>query len=190
MHARLSNEEVVALGEAIAETAALIDAATHRFLTQLREFDAADGWARAEAVSCAHWLSWRVGMDPGAAREKVRVARRLAELPRIDAALAAGEVSYSKVRAMSRVATPDNESELLNMARNTTAAQLERICRLTRQVQRMSAEEARAADEERRYVSSRATDDGMVSNPASAPPGRGRPGDEGAGGLRRGRTAG
>ena len=160
---RLSNEEVVALGEAIAETAALIDAATHRFLTQLREFDAADGWGRAEALTCAHWLAWRVGMDLGAAREKVRVARRLAELPLIDAALAAGEVSYSKVRAMTRVATADNEADLLNMARNTTAAQLERICRLTRQVQRLSAEEARATDDERRYVSSRATDDGMVS---------------------------
>ena len=124
---RLSNEDVVALGEAIAETAALIDAATHRFLTQLREFDAADGWARAEALTCAHWLSWRVGMNLGAAREKVRVARRLAKLPLIDRALAAGEVSYSKVRAMTRVATADNEADLLNMARNTTAAQLERI---------------------------------------------------------------
>ena len=159
----MSNEDVVALGEAIAETAALIDAATHRFLTQLREFDAADGWARAETLTCAHWLSWRVGMNLGAAREKVRVARKLAELPLIDGALAAGEVSYSKVRAMTRVATADNEADLLNMARNTTAAQLERICRLTRQVQSPSAEEARAADDERRYVMSRATDDGMVS---------------------------
>ena len=160
---RVSNEDVVALGEAIAETAALIDAAAHRFLTQLRAFDAAEGWARAEALSCAHWLSWRVGMDPGAAREKVRVARRLVDLPLIDAALAAGEVSYSKVRAMTRVATAANEADLLNMARSTTAAQLERICRLTRQVQKPSAEEARAADDERRYVTTRATDDGMVS---------------------------
>ena len=130
---------------------------------KVRAFDAAEGWARAEALSCAHWLSWRVGMDPGAAREKVRVARKLAELPLIDAALAAGAVSYSKCRAMTRVATADNEADLLNMARNTTAAQLERICRLARQVQKLSAEEARAADDERRYVSSRATDDGMVS---------------------------
>ena len=160
---RLSNADVLALGEAIAETAALIDAATHRFLTQLREFDAAEGWWRAEALSCAHWLSWRVGMGPGAAREKVRVARRLADLPLIDEALAAGEVSYSKVRAMTRVATSENEADLLNMARNTTAAQLERICRLTRQVQKLSAEEARAADDERRYVSTRTTEDGMVS---------------------------
>ena len=102
-------------------------------------------------------------MNLGAAREKVRVARKLADLPLIDAALAAGEVSYSKVRAMSRVATAANQADLLNMARNTTAAQLERICRLMRQVQSLSAEEARRADDERRYVATRATDDGMVS---------------------------
>ena len=65
----LSMEEIAAMGEAIAETAAIIDVATHRFLTQLREFDRVDGWHRAGALSCAHWLSWRVGMDLGAARE-------------------------------------------------------------------------------------------------------------------------
>src|SRR5678810_438685 len=97
----LSMEEIAAMGDRIAETAALIDIATHRFLTQLREFDRVDGWHRAGALSCAHWLSWRVGMDLGAAREKVRVAKRLAELPVIDAALARGEISYAKVRAMT-----------------------------------------------------------------------------------------
>jgi hypothetical protein len=65
------------LGEEIAETAAMIDAATHRLLTMLREFDRVGGWFTAGALSCAHWLSWRVGMDLGAAREKVRVARAL-----------------------------------------------------------------------------------------------------------------
>ena len=64
-----------------------------------------DGWHRAGALSCAHWLSWRGGMDLGAAREKVRVAKKLAELPAIDEALRKGEISYSKVRAMTRVAT-------------------------------------------------------------------------------------
>jgi hypothetical protein len=83
-------EEIAAMGDAIAETAAIIDVATHRFLTQLRDFDRLGGWHRAGALSCAHWLSWRVGMDLGAAREKVRVARRLAELPHIDEALRKG----------------------------------------------------------------------------------------------------
>ncbi|HEU5058651.1 MAG TPA: DUF222 domain-containing protein [Kofleriaceae bacterium] len=157
----LSMEEIAAMGEAIAETAAIIDVATHRFLTQLREFDAVDGWHRAGALSCAHWLSWRVGMDLGAAREKVRVARALGELQAIDAALRRGEISYSKVRAMTRVATEKNEEQLLVMARSATGAQLEKIYRLKRSVDGLDRE-AREV-EARRYVVERATGDGMVS---------------------------
>ena len=156
-------EEIAALGDAIAETAAVIDAATHRFMTQLRDFDRVDGWHRAGALSCAHWLSWRVGMDLGAAREKVRVARKLAELPAMDAALARGEISYSKVRAMTRIATAANEADLLTMAKNTTGSQLERICRLKRSVNRLDHGAARQQEECRRYVIQRSTDDGMVS---------------------------
>ena len=156
----LSMEEIAAMGEAIAETAAIIDVATHRFLTQLREFDRVDGWQRAGALSCAHWLSWRVGMDLGAAREKVRVAKALQGLPLLDEALRKGEVSYSKVRAMTRVATAENEAELLVMARCATGAQLEKICRLKRQVDALTDERE---VESRRYVVERPTEDGMVS---------------------------
>ena len=148
--------------EAIAETAAIIDVATHRFLTQLREFDVVDGWHRAGALSCAHWLSWRVGMDLGAAREKVRVARKLGDLPVIDEALRKGEISYSKVRAMTRVATGKNEGELLGMARCATGAQIEKICRLKRMVNALAGEAAKEV-EGRRYVVERPTEDGMVS---------------------------
>jgi hypothetical protein len=160
---RRSDDEVVALGEAIAETAAILDAATHRFLTQLRAFEVVRGWERTGALSCAHWLSWRIGMDLGAARERVRVARKLAELPAIDRALAEGSISYSKVRAMSRVATETNENELLTMARTMTGAQLERICRLARQVESLAGKDPRDVEERQRYVTSRPTDDGMVS---------------------------
>ena len=153
----LSAEEIAALGEAIAETAALIDVATHRFLTQLRAFDRVNGWERSGALSSAHWLAWRVGMDLGAAREKLRVARRLGELPAIDAALERGEVSYSKVRAMTRVATADSEGALLAAARCSTAAELERTCRLER------TGSAGADVEARRYATDRPTGDGMVS---------------------------
>ena len=159
----LSMEEVIAMGDAIAETAAIIDVATHRFLTQLREFDRLGAWHRAGAISCAHWLSWRIGMDLGAAREKVRVARRLADLPHIDQALRKGEISYSKVRAISRVATATNEGDLLTMARNTTGAQLAKICRLKRRVDRLERGDPRALEECRRYVLQHSTDDGMVS---------------------------
>src|SRR5512140_1520644 len=94
------------LGDEIGRMAAQIDAATHRLLTCIRRFDESGEWARQGATSCAHWLNWRIGLDDGAAREKVRVARALGGLPRIDDALRRGVISYSKVRAMTRVATP------------------------------------------------------------------------------------
>src|SRR6187200_3497199 len=90
--------ELDRLGDEIAELSAHLEAATARLLDRIREFDARGGWSNGFR-SCAHWLSWRVGLDLGAAREKVRVARALAELPAIDEALRKGEISYSKVRA-------------------------------------------------------------------------------------------
>jgi hypothetical protein len=158
----LSQAAINALADDIAETAAHIDAATHRLLVLIRSFDRARGWDQQGAMSCAHWLSWRIGMDLGAAREKVRVAHRLAELPLIDEALRRGELSYSKVRAMTRVATPDNEATLLDQARCTTAAQLERICRFYRQMRSQVGANPRD-EEDRRWVVARQTDDGMVS---------------------------
>ncbi len=159
----LSPAAIDALADDIAETAAHIDAATHRLLVLIREFDRARGWDQQGALSCAHWLSWRIGLGLGPAREKVRVVHRLAELPLIDEALRRGELSYSKVRAMTRVATPANEVALLDQARCSTAAQLERICRFYRQARSLVGEEPRAAEDERRWVVSRPTDDGMVS---------------------------
>jgi hypothetical protein len=123
------------LGQEIAELAARLDAATHRLLTCIRQFDEQSTWAERGAVSCAHWLSWRIGLDLATAREKVRVARALGTLPAIDGALASGKLSYAKVRALSRVATPDNEATLLEMALYATGAQLERICRSFRNAQ-------------------------------------------------------
>jgi Domain of unknown function (DUF222) len=155
----LSRGAIDALADDIAALAAQIDAATHRLLSLVREFDRARGWDQQGALSCAHWLSWRIGMSLGPAREKVRVAHRLAELPLIDEALRRGELSYSKVRAMTRVATAGNEAALLEQAKLTTAAQLERICCFYRQVQRPTRE----MEDERRWVTSRTTDDGMVS---------------------------
>ena len=121
--------ELESLGDRIAEQAAHLDAAQHRLLADIRAFDAAAGWYEQGARSCAHWLTWRVGWTDGVAREHVRVARRLGELPLLDDALRRGELSYAKVRAITRVATPANEALLLEMARHTTGAQLEEICR-------------------------------------------------------------
>ena len=73
-----NNEE---LAQEIATLSAHIDAATHRLLQCIRSFDESGGWHEQGAVSCAQWLSWRVGWDPGTARERVRVARALGTLP-------------------------------------------------------------------------------------------------------------
>src|SRR6185295_20034385 len=105
-----------ALGDRIAERAAMIDAAMHQFLSDLRLFDQAEGWRVDGALSAAHWLAWRVGMDLGTARERVRAARALGALAQIDDALRKGELSFSKVRAITRVATPENEAQLLELA--------------------------------------------------------------------------
>src|SRR3984893_5733161 len=116
------------LGDEIAELSAHLDAATARLLILIREFDARGGW-NSGFSSCAAWLGWRVGLDLGAARERVRVARALGTLPRLAEALARGELSYAKVRALTRVATPATEARLLAVGRAGTAAHIERIVR-------------------------------------------------------------
>jgi len=153
--------ELVALGDRIAEQAFHLDAAMFRLLRDLRAFDAAGGWHQAGARSCAHWLSWRVGWDLATAREHVRVARRLEELPTLGAELERGALSYSKIRAITRVATPATEDCLILFAHKTTAAQLEKICRQYRTVQRLARKGA-GGDRGRRMVARRDLDDGMV----------------------------
>jgi hypothetical protein len=154
--------EVELLGERIAEQAAHLDAATHRLLADLREFDARGGWHTQGAQSCAHWLAWRVGWDPVTARERVRVAHKLGEFPATDDALRRGELSYSKVRAILRVATPANEAMLLECARLSTASQLEKLSRKYARVQAHGKDARPQDDEQRRYVRRRETEDGMV----------------------------
>src|SRR5262245_37241939 len=134
--------ELDRLGDEIAELSAHLDAATARLLDLIREFDARGGW-NTGFRSCAHWLSWRAGLDLGAASERVRVARALATLPLFAQALARGELSYAKVRALTRVATPDTEARLLGVGRAGTAAHVERIVRGWRCVDRQA--EARQA---------------------------------------------
>ena len=123
------------LGDEIAELSAHLDAATARLLALIRDFDARGGW-NTGFRSCAHWLSWRVGLDLGAARERVRVARALGTLPRLAEAMARGELSYAKVRALTRVATPETEARLLAVGRAGTACHVERIVRGWRRVDR------------------------------------------------------
>jgi 5-methylcytosine-specific restriction endonuclease McrA len=153
---------VDALADQIAELAVHLEAASARLLDLIREFDARGGWAVQGARSCAEWLSYRIGLDRGAAREKVRVARALGGLPKLAAALARGELSYAKVRALTRVATPETEDRLLGVGRAGTAAHVERIVRGWRRVDR--AAEAREADRRHAGRSLRVytDEDGMV----------------------------
>src|SRR3989442_5320267 len=130
------------LGDEIDELAAHLDAATGRLLDLIRECDASGGWGKGFG-SCGHWLSWRVGLAPGAAREHVRVARALGTLPLLGQALARGELSYAKLRALTRVATPETEERLLAVGRAGTAEHVERIVRGWRRVDRQA--EAREA---------------------------------------------
>ncbi|MEE8602474.1 HNH endonuclease signature motif containing protein [Euzebya tangerina] len=123
-----------------------------RFLDLVAEFDALGGWADGRTRSCAHWLNWRLGIAMPAARERVRVARRLHELPLLARVFGEGRVSYSKVRAVTRVATAQTEETLVSFALAATAAQLERICRVWRTVQSQSPASAADAARQRRDV--------------------------------------
>jgi hypothetical protein len=151
---------VVHLGEAIAALAARLHAATYELLVLLREFDACAGWNNG-CLSCAHWLHWRTGIDLGAAREKVRVARALAVLPRISAAMQRGALSYAKVRALTRIATPENEVRLLDLALAGTAAHVERLVRAWRRVDRLEAAQAEQR-QQHRSLTMHVDDDGMI----------------------------
>ena len=121
------NKIAASLGEEITELAAHIHAATFLLLQKIREFDELEGWGLPGLASCAHWLQWQCGTNLGAAREKVRVARALPELPKISKSFSEGRISYSKVRAMTRVATAENEEFLLKIARHGTAAHVEKV---------------------------------------------------------------
>ena len=144
----------------ITALASQIHAATCRWLELVAEYDAREGWAQWGCKSCAHWVSWQCGIAPGPAREHVRVARRLGRLPLIRAAFGEGELSYSKVRALTRVDNVERESDLLDLARHTTASQLERLLRTYQGV--VAAERAAAGGRPERWLRIDHDDDGAV----------------------------
>jgi hypothetical protein len=119
--------ELAALEDRITEGAGHLAAATGAWLSLVEEFDRRRGWAVHGLKSCAHWLSWRCGISLVTGREHVRVAKALSDLPDTKAALAAGRLSYSKVRALTRVATPVNEADLVVTALHSTGAQLDQL---------------------------------------------------------------
>ena len=131
--------ELNRMADGITELVAHLDAGTFQLLELICEFDKNQGWSGPGINSCAHWLNWKCGMSMGSARERVRVARALPCLPEISANFREGRVSYSKVRAMTRVATPKNEKKLLQIALHGTASHVETQVRLYRKTKRIEA---------------------------------------------------
>lgn len=151
-YASLDDDEM--LGQEITLLAGQINAANHRLLKLIAEFDRRKAWSGGGTVrSCAHWLNWQCGIALGAAREKVRVANCLENLPLIDRSFAAGEISYSKVRAMTRVATAENEDFLLRIAQHGTASHVEKVVGKYKRIQTTDEDTAeRKREDERKLV--------------------------------------
>ena len=153
----------------ITELAGHLNAATHRWLTLIAQFDRRDGWGDGSSQSCAHWLSWKCGLNLGSARERVRVAHALETLPLISAAMARGALSYSKVRAMTRVATAATEDELLMIALHGTAHHIETLVRHYRRAQDAAELSREAQQFAHRQVSYFFDDDGSLVLSARLP---------------------
>jgi hypothetical protein len=166
----MTDDQLAALADEIATFAARIDVAEHALITRLRLFDAHEAWGSLGFHSCAHWLSWRIGIGLTAAREKVRVARALGSLPKIDALFARGEISYSKVRAITRVATPESEQDFIDVAAHASAAQIERMARAFQRVRDEPRSEMMVRRNPRRFVRQTPTPTGMVRIEMQLPP--------------------
>ena len=151
---------VLELGNRIAELARSIQVAEAGMMQLIVEFDDRRGWEGVGFGSCAEWLAWRIGIRPNAARERVRTARAMAGLPLASAAMSAGELSYAKARALTRVARPESEAALLELAQAGSAENLERVVRGWKAMddaRELSFEQAR---HNRRYFSVVVDDDG------------------------------
>ena len=154
------------LSDEITRLAGHINAAQYRFLKLLAALIERNAWGGDSGIkSPAHWLNYYCGIALGASREKVRVAKCLGSLPLIDQAFASGAISYSKVRAMTRTATPDNEEYLLMIARYGTAQHVETLVRHTQRARRLCADgqdESKQSQYEAREFSWYYDDDGML----------------------------
>jgi hypothetical protein len=162
--------QLEALGDEIATFAARIDVAEHALITRLRAFDAHEAWGPTGFLSCAAWLSWRIGIGIKAAREKVRVARALGSLPKVDALFARGELSYSKVRAITRAATPETEQYFIDVAMHATATQIEQLAHAYQRVHNLSGDSWQQQLGRRRFMRRCETPGGMIRIEMQLPP--------------------
>jgi hypothetical protein len=143
----------------IVSLASQLTAGSARLIALIGQFDAAEGWREWGMRSTAHWLSWQCGVGLNAAREQVRVARSLRRLPGIAGAFAAGRLSYSKVRELTRFAAPDTEAELVDLAESATAAQVTKLRTAAGRARRATDVRAQRAGE---FLRVRYDDDGSL----------------------------
>jgi hypothetical protein len=153
----------------ITELAGHLNAANYRWLALIGEFDRRRGWSDGKLPSCAHWLNFKCGLNLGAAREKVRVAHALVGLPKIAASMARGELSYSKVRALSRVACAATEEALLMIALHGTAHHVERLVQGYRRAQEAQELSREAQQQANRSVTHEFAEDGSLILKARLP---------------------
>ena len=170
---KLSHERREQLADEIGRLSSYLYAAEHRLLTLLREFDAGRGWEGLGFPSCACWLNFACGMDRVTARERMRVAHALGRLPKVDARFASGALSYSKVRAITRIATEQNEEYLLQIAKHGTAHHVEQLVRKYRHVKRLQDADRARARHDNRHLSWFYDEDGCLVLKGRLPPDKG-----------------
>ena len=151
------------LVDRICRDASALTAAMCRWLELLGELVVRGVWADEGARTPGAWSSWKLGIGAATGREHVRVALRLRDLPAVRARFAAGTLSYSKVRAITRVAVPEAEDLLLMWADHATAAQMETIVRGLRASQRARGTATDEHDEARCHESVRVHADGTAT---------------------------
>ena len=162
------NRSIDQLEENIISLARRSNELEYEFLKAVQEFDIRQGWRLWHLNNCAEWLNLKCGIAPGTAREKVRVARALFDLPKSSAAFARGELSYSKARSLTRVATRENEEDLVDYACNATASQVQTYCNRIRNGQASSTDDANRAHHAR-WLSCSNDGDGMMTLSATLP---------------------
>ena len=143
--AALPNEVLM---ESAAETARQMAALAGRFVELLGELDRREGWRDEGATSLEAWVVERCGTSASTARTLAHVAGRLFDLPELAAALATGELSFDKVRAVVDVATPETDHDLRSQAAECSVRQLADLARSTHGAD----EEAARRDHERRTL--------------------------------------
>jgi hypothetical protein len=156
------DDELYLLGERCAEAYAASDALQYKAMKLLAEFHHRDGWKGTGRGSTVEWLAWRISVKPGGARERLRTALALEELPETSEAMRTGQLSFTKVRALTRVATAENESALLEFAYAGSANNLERVVRAWKTLDRKSEVTAEQIRHRSRRFSAWVDETGMV----------------------------